>query len=312
MGDVAKFVHAGGGPFPNLRRSAMRSIPTDLLRAFVAVIDLKGYTRAGEQLGRSQPAVSLQMKRLQDALGVQLFERDGSGTQLTEAGEMVASYARRILAINDEMVLRVTARTARGRLRIGIPNDYADHFMPRLMEGFAQEHADVSLDVVCDVSHELLRGLRQGLFDVVVAMTVDGAAEGALLAWRETLAWVGTPGALAMEAGERVRLACYPEGCVYRRNMLSALQREGRDFEIVYTSPSLAGIEAAVASGFGLTVLSERLIPPRLAPAAGAGLPRLADVHVGLYVNPEARGGIAETLAARFADVFSQTRPAVA
>jgi DNA-binding transcriptional LysR family regulator len=312
MGEVAEFVHAVGGSLPNLRTRAMRSIPTDLLRAFVAVIDLKGYTRAGEQLGRSQPAVSLQMKRLQDALGVQLFERDGTGTQLTEAGEVVASYARRILALNDEMVLRVSARTARGRLRIGIPNDYADRFMPRLMEGFASEHADVSLDVVCDVSHELLRGLRQGLFDLVIAMTADGAAEGAFLTWRESLTWVGAPGPRPDPSPDAVRLVCYPEGCVYRRNMLSALQREAQGFEIVYTSPSLSGIEAAVSSGFGVTVLSERLVPPRLAAIEGTNLPRLADVHVGIYLNPEARSSIAQTLAARFADVFSEARIAVA
>jgi DNA-binding transcriptional LysR family regulator len=309
MGELAEFVHARSPNPANPRPHRMRNIPTDLLHAFVTVIDLKGYTRAGERLGRSQPAVSLQMKRLHDMLGLPLFEKEASGTQLTEAGEMVASYARRMLALNDELLLRLTARTAHGRLRIGIPSDYADMLMPRLMEGFAREHAEVSLDVVCDVSHELLRGLRQGLFDIVIAMTADGPAEGAFLTWRETLSWVGAPDAPA--ADETFRLVCYPEGCVYRRNMLSALQREGRGFEIVYTSPSLSGIEAAVSSGFGATVLADRLVPARLRRLAGSDrLPSLADVHVGIYLRADGRTGVAETLAARFADVFSDAAQA--
>ncbi|HMT14700.1 MAG TPA: LysR family transcriptional regulator, partial [Aestuariivirga sp.] len=108
----------------------MRNIPTDLLRAFVTIIDLRGYTRAGEQLGRTQPAISLQMRRLQELLGVQLFAKDGNSTQVTEAGEIVAGYARQILMLNDEMMLPLTNRAAAGKLRLGIPNDYADHFLP--------------------------------------------------------------------------------------------------------------------------------------------------------------------------------------
>ena len=90
----------------------MRSIPTDLLRAFVTVIDLKGFTRAGERLGRTQPAISLQMKRLQEIVGQPLFDKEG-GLGLTEAGEIVAGTARQILALNDEMMLKLARRDAR-------------------------------------------------------------------------------------------------------------------------------------------------------------------------------------------------------
>ena len=115
----------------------MRSIPTDLLRAFVTVIDLKGFTRAGERLGRTQPAISLQMKKLQDLVGQPLFAKEGAAGALTEAGETVAGYARQILALNDDMMLRLARRDTRGKLRLGITNDYADHFMPRLLSGLA-------------------------------------------------------------------------------------------------------------------------------------------------------------------------------
>src|SRR5690606_37461819 len=128
-----------------------------------------------------------------------------------------------------------------------------------------QDGGDLTFEVICDLSHNLLQGLRDGRFDIVVAMTPDGPSEGALVTWREPLAWVGAPGAGGAGAGRgRVRIVCYPEGCLYRRTMLGALQREGRNHEIVYTSPSLAGLEAAVGAGFGLTVLARRIVPAKL------------------------------------------------
>ncbi|MGE0004717.1 MAG: LysR substrate-binding domain-containing protein [Parvibaculaceae bacterium] len=284
----------------------MRSIPTDLLRAFVAIIDLRGYTRAGEQLGRTQPAISLQMKRLQELLGVSVFARDGAA-QLTEQGELVAGYARQILALNDEMMLKLSSRESKGRLRLGIPNDYADHFLPRLMASFARDGTDITFDVVCDISHNLLEGLRKGQYDIVVAMTPDGPSEGAFMTWKERLAWVGAAGSSVEPRGKGpIRIVCYPEGCLYRRNMLTALQRDGRSFEIVYTSPSLSGLEAAVGAGFGMTVLARRIIPSALRVIEPARhLPRLADVVVGIYVGPDReRSAVSRSFAARFADMF--------
>lgn len=288
----------------------MRNIPTDLLRAFVTIIDLKGYTRASEQLGRTQPAISLQMKRLQEMLQVSLFDKDGGG-QLTESGELVAGYARQILSLNDSMVLQLADRGSKGRLRLGCPNDYADHFLPKLMEHLAQDGAALTIDVICDLSHTLLQGMRDGRFDIVVAMTPDGPSENAFMTWREPLAWVGGAEAASEEGRSqlchgRVRIVCYPEGCLYRRNMLSALQREGRSHETVYTSPSLAGLEAAVGAGFGLTVLARRTVPAQLTILpTSAGLPPLADVVVGIYVSPDhERSAVARSFAARVADLF--------
>jgi DNA-binding transcriptional LysR family regulator len=287
----------------------MRSIPTDLLRAFVTIIDLRGYTRAGEQLGRTQPAISLQMKKLQDLLGVSLFAKEG-GTQLTEQGELVAGYARQILALNDEMMLKLSSRESAGKLRLGIPNDYADHFLPRLMASLARDGADLTFDVVCDISHNLLEGMRKGQYDIVVAMTPDGPSEGAFMTWKEQLTWVDATGRGDGLAGSQekgpLRIVCYPEGCLYRRNMLTALQRDGRSFEIVYTSPSLSGLEAAVGAGFGMTVLARRIVPSALRVVEPAAhLPRLADVVVGIYVSADRkRSAVARSFAARFADMF--------
>lgn len=284
----------------------MRSIPTDLLRAFVTIIDLKGYTRAGERLGRTQPAISLQMKKLQDLVGAPLFKKDGGGATLTEAGELVAGYARQILALNDDMMLRLSRRDTRGKLRLGITNDYADHFLPSLLAGLTADGLSVTFDVTCDLSVELLKGLRDGRYDMVVAMTPDGPAEGAFMTWREKLTWAGGATALPFGDGDPVRLVCYPEGCLYRRAMLSALQREGRAFDLVYATPSQSGIEAAVRSGFGVTAIATRVLPTSLQALAGQGnLPRLTDVVVGIYLNEaKNRSVVAQSLAARLADMF--------
>ncbi len=282
----------------------MRNVPTDLLRAFVTIVDLRGYTRAGERLGRSQPAMSLQMKRLQDLIGLPLFDKESGDAKLTEAGDVVAGYARRILALNDELLIKLTRRDLRGKLRIGLPNDYADHFLPRLMERFSQEHSGLNLDVVCGVSVDLLRGLRSGIYDIVIAMTADGPAEDAYMTWREPLTWVGNEAGLQFGVDEPLRLVCYPEGCLYRRQLLSALQRKGRPFDIVYTSPSLGGISAAVSTGFGVTVLAKRIVPAKLqCLGIEQQLPALSDVVVGIYINNAAYSAALESLAARFAEL---------
>ena len=283
----------------------MRSIPTDLLRTFITIIDLRGYTRAGERVGRTQPAISLQMKRLQDLLDVQLFDKESGEAHLTEAGEIVAGYARQILTLNDAMMLRLSRRDTKGKIRLGIPNDYADHFLPKLMAGLAPDRNGPTFEVVCDVSHELLKSMRNNLLDIVVAMTPDGPAEGAFMTWREKLTWVGGHDAILPPVDEPMPIVCYPEGCLYRRNMLTALQREGRAFNIVYMSPSLAGIEAAVATNFGLTVLAQRIVPEKLeALGREHRLPALADVVVGIYLNDKIRSAATQSIAARLADMF--------
>lgn len=284
----------------------MRSIPTDLLRAFVAIIDLKGFTRAGERLGRTQPAISLQMKKLQDLVGAPLLRK--GGTELTEAGEIVAGFARQILALNDDMMLRLARRNARGSLRLGLANDYADHFLPHLLGGLGADGAGMTFDVTYDLSAALLRDLSDGAYDIVVAMTADGPAEGAFMTWRESLVWAGGLVPLPHGAGEPVRLVGYPEGCLYRRGMLAALQRAGRAFDFVYASPSQSGIAAAVASGLGITAMARRVLPQGLRELGPANdLPPLADVVIGIYLADSSKqSAVAQSFAAKLADLFAE------
>jgi DNA-binding transcriptional LysR family regulator len=125
-----------------------------------------------------------------------------------------------MLALNDKMLLRLSTREAKGRLKIGIPNDYADRLLLRFLQRFAENNRQVGFDVVCDISVNLLSGMRNRWFDLIIAMTPDGPAEGAFMIWREPLVWVG--GLRAYQPRElELPLVAYPEGCQYRRNMLS-------------------------------------------------------------------------------------------
>lgn len=291
----------------------MKIFPIDLLRTFVTVIDLDSYTRAGERLGRSQPAISLQLKRLQEMVGAPLFVRGattGAGaSQLTETGHLVANYARRILALNDEMGAKLARSSLAGRVAIGIPNDYADHFLPRLLEDRRIRDIGAEFEVTCDLSFNLLEGLREGRFDLVVAMTMDAPAEGAFVTWRERLTWVGRREAVGRKGTtEALRLVASPEGCLYRRQMVTSLQRVGRACEIVYTSPSLPGLEAAIVSGFGISVFAERILPERLrALPPLTGLPTLNDLMVGIYIGKGERQTEAASLAAHLAELLGTT-----
>jgi len=290
----------------------VRNIPTDLLRSFVTVIDLGSHSRAGERLGRSQPTISLHLKRLQDLLDTRLFERIEGDLRLTEDGEAVAAYARRMLALNDALMVRLARRDAALRLRIGIPDDYAARFMPMLMAHFAGEPERLLLEVACDTSNRLLDGVRDGLYDVVLAMSAAEVPRGCFESWPEPLSWVGAADAPAsvLAAARPVRIVGYPQGCVYRRSMLEALHREDIEFELVYASLSFTGIEAAVASGFGLTALARRIVPDRLrCLPAGRLLPALPEVRIGVYLDPQSAGADVRAVAGRMASLFVAERP---
>lgn len=262
----------------------MINVPTDLLRTFVTIVELGGFTRAGDALGRSQPAISLQIKRLEELLQVQLLQRDARELALTSEGETVALYARQILFLNDELFFRLGSQEIAGTIRIGIPNDFAVSFLPEILGSFNAAHLNVTLEVICDISANLLDRLSPDDLSIVIAMGED-AGGPVVKSWAERLAWVADPSKPSYEQSP-LPLVAYPEGCVYRRRMTQTLNRAGIPWRIAYTSPSLSGIRAAVSAGLGLTVLSEKTIPSGLQPLPReANFPGLADVAVGLYYD---------------------------
>ncbi|MEE4379127.1 MAG: LysR substrate-binding domain-containing protein [Candidatus Competibacteraceae bacterium] len=273
----------------------MKNLPMDLLRTFVTVVDLGGFTHAGALLGRSQPAISLQIKRLEDLIATPLFQRT-AGQRLcpTETGEIVLNYARQILLLNDEVLSRLHKPKVTGCVRIGLPNEFAVSLLPEILGKFTQAHPQVNLEVKCDLSVNLLTRLeKQHEFDLVIAIRQEQTPQAVAPGWMEELVWVTSPNH-AVHSKTPLPLIVAPNGCTYRRRMLQMLENTAKPWRIVYTSPNIGGIQAAVMAGLGVTVLAKSTVPAGLqAVGSHDNCPPLGQVEIGLYY---ARDNVSEAV----------------
>ena len=226
----------------------------DLLKTFAAVVDCSGFTKAAERVRLTQSTVSQQIKKLEVNLGTSLLRRDKStGTvETTETGELLLSYARRILAIADEAAEVMRKPLAPRTVRLGVPEDFAGRRLINLLSGFSAASPRIRLDTVSGWSTELRRLLDAGEIDLALIKREPG--DGACLAsWKEELVWVES--ATRSVETDPVPLAVFPVGCIYRDRAIRAIERSGRRWRIAYTSQGLMGVQAAVASGLGISLL---------------------------------------------------------
>lgn len=274
----------------------MKIMQTSLLRTFMIVSDKRSFTKAGEVLGRTQPAISLQIKQLEDIVCTPLVDREGGVFRLTAAGEQLAIYARQMLLLHNEALSRIQHSSTAGSVRVGLPNDFAVSLLPEVLTGFIEKNPNVDLDVNCDISRNLLQGLQAGRHDVIVAMTAEQAHPVAAKLWSERLSWV-TSASPRLKGECPVPLVVYPEGCVYRKRMIEALSRAGLSWRITCTTPSLSSLQAAVGAGLGVTVLSASTVPIGLAAISTQSVfPSLPDAIVGVYYNHESLSAASQYL----------------
>jgi DNA-binding transcriptional LysR family regulator len=262
-------------------------IDTALLRAFVLLAETRSFTRTAERLGRTQPAITLQLRRLEDAFGARLLARDRRRVALTPEGEALLPIAREILSLVGQAAEGLAGLDAAGEVRFGSPEDFATAFLPAILARFVETHPAVRLSTACDLTRRLIDGVEAGAFDLAVIKQAPGRLHpGARPVWREALMWVAAEGARPPPRDAPLRLVLSPAPCVYRERTTKALAAVGRGFDIVYTSPSLAGAAAAVRAGLGVTVLPRTLVPPGLAPLpARAGLPALEETVICLLLR---------------------------
>lgn len=270
------------------------SIDTVQIRSFVAIAETGSFSRAAVEVGRTQSALSLQVRKLEDVLGVPLFERTSRRVQLTEAGEVFLGYARRILALQVEAYGRLRAPDVAGEIRLGTPEDFATHYLPAVLASFAKHHPRVQLAVSCDLTLNLVGGFERGEFDLILVKRDPDRVRGGQRVWREPLVWA------AADAPRRegpIPLVLSPQPCIYRARAIAALDRARLPWHLSYTSPSLAGTVAAVRAGLGVTVLPAAMLPEGVHPIGlGAGLPDLADAEIAL-MKRDALGRAADLLA---------------
>lgn len=258
----------------------------DLLRTFVAIVDNGSFTRAAQRLSLTQSTVSLQIKRLEDGLARRLFDRDGRDLQLTPEGEILLTYARQILQLGAEALSRLRETDVSGVVRLGTPEDFATTHLSEVLACFARTHPQVALQVQCDFTVNLLADFAKGRYDLILFKREPQGPSGGTKVWREVLDWVASP-RLVTEIEGPIPLILAPAPDVYRKRALSALDAAGRDWRIVYTSPSLAGLQAAVQAGLGVTVLPTEMIPADMVSvSARLQLPKLPDTEIVLYRAP--------------------------
>ncbi|MCS4504344.1 LysR substrate-binding domain-containing protein [Arhodomonas aquaeolei] len=258
---------------------------TDLLRAFIAVAESGGFSAAGKGLNRTQSAVSLQIKRLEERVGEALFERTSRSVRLTEAGGTFLPYARRILRLQEEAVGAVGEGAEASQLRFGLSEEQALAYLPEVLAGFTRAHPDLHLEVICEMSPVLIRRLEEGELDLALAVRHRHTKTGEVVA-REPLVWVAAEG-FVPPVGAPLPMAVNPEGCTYRAQAFSALSRAGWDWRVVYTSQSPTGINLAVQAGLAVTVKTPRSVPEgcRILDTRH-GLPALPHVDIELHRAP--------------------------
>ncbi|AWK86657.1 LysR substrate-binding domain-containing protein [Azospirillum thermophilum] len=270
----------------------MAELDLTLLRTFVSVVEAGGFTRAGERIHRTQSTISQQIRRLEESVGVALLSRDTRSVALTDEGERLLAYARRMLTLNDEARSMLSGeRDAVETVRLGVPEDYAVDRLPRLLSEFARRNRRIRLDVRCDISVRLRAGFETGELDLALLKQEPGRP-GAVSVWREPLCWAG-PADEPVHREDPLPLVLFPLGCVYRNRAVHELDAAGRRWRMAYCSPNLSGIQAAVTAGLGVSVLARSAVPPGarvLGPQDG--LPRLPDTELALLAGDRAGDGV--------------------
>lgn len=239
----------------------MTTFDIDSLRAIVAGADLGSFARAAVQLGRSQSAVSMQLRKLEQQAGARLFTRKGRGLAPTEAGEMLIAYARKIIALNDEAALAVGATAGSAVVRLGLPQDFFDDVMPATLKAFSEDHPDVHVDIRVGENHKLSDEVSAGRLDGAIAFCEDGAMKDGELLCRLPMRWLAHESYRAAHAPGSVDLVMFDHPCLFRKAALSAFDRAQMRWRMAVTTPSLLYVWAALRSNRGVGVRTTHGLP---------------------------------------------------
>ena len=265
----------------------------DLLRSFISVVDAGGFTRAGERVHRTQSTVSQQIRRLEETVGQALLVREGKQARPTEAGEKLLSYARRMLSLAEE-ARDALARPVDVTVRLGLPEDFVAYRLTEMLSQFTRANPRRRLSVQSDISIRLRRDLDRGELDLALIKAPAGES-GGIAAWPEMPHWVGSRAYPIDLSQGSIPLAAFEQGCVWRNSAVHALEAAGRSWHVAYTSASLAGIQAAVAAGLGIGLLSElAILPGHRVLGAAEGLPPIAATEVALILAPHPSQAVRE------------------
>jgi DNA-binding transcriptional LysR family regulator len=256
----------------------------DQLHTFITIADTGSFTKAAEEVHRTQSAVSMQMRRLEERLGKALFEKDGRTNRLTDEGERLLTYA-----------------SLEGHIRIGTPDDYADRFLPEIMARFSRSNPRVELSVICEPTYNLIDHMKRGNLDVAI-VTHSGSKGASEVVRREPLLWV-TSANHSIHSEAVLPIAVGRTTCMWRRAACDMLDQMERDYRILFTSWSATVIIAAVLSGQAVSVLPECALRPGMRILGEAdGFGALPDVHIGIMKGHSSQPEVVDALARHIAE----------
>ena len=260
------------------------NLDTNVLRTLVTAQQLGGFNRAAKKVGRSQSAVSQQIRKLEEQLGQPLFRKEGRSLTPTETGDTLLSYARRILDLNDEAVAAARGLALDGSVRFGISIDFAETWLPNVLGRFRRAHPAVRVEASAERRGILLERLDKGELDLALLFGGNPRSDAQRLG-TFPMTWIGSAKqALVWEQGEPLPLAVFTPPCFFREAAIAALDQANIAWRIEFTSPSLHGIWAALDAGLGVTLRTAAGLPNQLTVLdEKSGLPRLPMIDLCLH-----------------------------
>lgn len=286
----------------------MRNLDITTLRSFVAVADSGGVTRAAGFLHLTQSAVSMQLKRLEELLDLELLDRSGRGVSLTASGEQLLAYARRMVALNDEVIGRLTDQAFEGEVVLGVPHDVVYPVIPRILQSFNASYPRVNVNLVTSNTRQLKEEFRRGAFDLILT-TESETGEGAETIHHMPLRWVGAQNGSAWRQ-KPLRLG-FCRVCIFRGVATAALEDRGIAWELALESDSDRTVEATVSADLAVGVLLEGTQPAHQELIDhGGSLPELPSQHINLYGADRVRAEYVGELAGLLRQSFAALRPA--
>ncbi len=272
-----------------------RNLDLTTLRSFVAVAEAGGVTRAAGFLHLTQSAVSMQLKRLEEALGVALLDRSSRSVAITAEGEQLLGYARRMLALNDEALARLTTDAYEGEVRLGVPHDIVFPAVPAILRQFAADFPRVRVVLHSSFTNDLLGQFARGECDLILTTEDGTGAAGEALA-EQDLVWVGAPGGSAWRQ-RPLRLA-FETRCIFRQSVQEALEAAGISWEMAIESEHARTIEASLMADLAVHAMLAATVPPQFeAIRHGGALPPLPRKRINLYTADAARSPVVDALA---------------
>lgn len=284
------------------------NLDMDCLRTFVSIADAGSFATAAERVGRTASAVSQQISRLEQQTGAKLFRKSGRRMTLSPEGERLLATARQILALNDQVVEALADASLSGEIAVGAVQDVADSILPAVLSRFKSAHPDLRILARVDRTRTLLEAVESGALDLAVGFI--GAAAGAgVKVHSEPMLWFGAR-TFELSEDRPIPLIAFEPPCTFREAAIKSLNEAGREWEVVFSSPSLSGLRAAMEAGLGVTARTATSFQGRLQDLSQPkGLPTLPSADFGLFTRAEP-GEAAGRLGADIAEEFAASRGA--